>query len=262
MIPSDWLELTVAAIAFALSALAALVLRLGVHRRMLLAALRGIAQLLVVGLCLRYVLQRAPSALGLAVAAAMIALAAREIGARSRSPAYLGVAPMTGVAAMIVAVAMITRGAAWYRPAQLVPLTGFVLGTSMNAASASLHHWLSRLDHERSALEAQLALGIRARQALAPLKRDALQAGLLPSLNQLATAGIISLPGVMTGQILAGVDALSAARTQVALLLVLGASAFIAAHGVSVALLRHVVDDRDRLRLDRLRARQTLRWRR
>ncbi len=79
-----------------------------------------------------------------------------------------------------------------------------MIGAAMNAASVSLHAFLSGIRRDRAAIEAMLALGRNRFQSLFPRIRDAAHAGMIPTLNQMAGAGIITLPGVMSGQLLAG----------------------------------------------------------
>ena len=89
--------------------------------------------------------------------------------------------------------------------------------------------------------------------ALGGVLRRALYTGLIPILNQMAAAGIITLPGIMTGQILAGMDPLDAARYQILLMFLLVGAGFAAALGAVYLSAWRLTDERDRLRLDRLR---------
>ena len=97
-----------------------------------------------------------------------------------------------------------------------------------------------------------MALGASLRTALAPLMRDAVRKGLIPVINQMSAAGIITLPGIMTGQLLAGMDPLGAVEYQILLLFLLAGSSGLAAGGVVWLASRALGDDRDRLRLDLL----------
>ncbi len=124
----------------------------------------------------------------------------------------------------------------------------------MNAASLALNQVFASVTRERAAIEARLALGADRHTALSGLIRRALYTGLIPTLNQMAAAGIITLPGIMTGQILAGMDPLDAARYQILLMFLLAGAGFIAALGAVYLSLWRLTDPRERLRLDRLRA--------
>ena len=105
---------------------------------------------------------------------------------------------------------------------------------------------------ERGAIEAQLGLGVDFRAATAPLVRDSLRRGLLPVINQMSAAGIITLPGIMTGQILAGLDPVEAVKYQILLMFLLAGASGLAALAIAYMTVARLTDERQRLRLDRL----------
>ena len=104
----------------------------------------------------------------------------------------------------------------------------------------------------RNQIEARLALGATLRAALAPIMRNAVRKGLIPVVNQMSAAGIITLPGIMTGQLLAGMDPLAAVKYQILLLFLLAGSSGLASGAAVWLASRAIGDERDRLRLDRL----------
>jgi len=75
----------------------------------------------------------------------------------------------------------------------------------------------------RAQIEARLALGHTAGEAIADIRRDALRSGLIPIVNAMTTAGVVSLPGMMTGQILAGSPPMEAAKYQLMILFLIAA---------------------------------------
>jgi putative ABC transport system permease protein len=83
--------------------------------------------------------------------------------------------------------------------------------------------------------------------------RDAIRRGLLPIINQMSAAGIVTLPGIMTGQILAGLDPLEAVKYQILPMFLLFGGSGLSALAVSYLAARRLTDQRQRLRLDRLR---------
>src|SRR6202011_3057685 len=113
------------------------------------------------------------------------------------------------------------RSDPWYAPQILIPLLGIILGNVMNGVSVSLNALSTAIMRERPAIEARLALGTDRYTALKPLQRSALRSGMIPIINQMSAAGVITLPGMMTGQILAGLDPLEAAKYQILLLFLL-----------------------------------------
>jgi putative ABC transport system permease protein len=254
------LDLTVAGLLVAASAAASLVLALGIHRALLIAAIRMVAQLLLVGLALRLVFASASPWITAGTIALMLAAASREVGARSpRRLAggwHLAVGALTTVAATLpVALIVLTtalRPHPWYDPRHAIPLVGILLGTVMNAGSLAITSFVGTVARERTAIESHLALGATREQALGPYIRQAVLAGMLPSLNQMAAAGIITLPGIMTGQVLAGMDPIAAATYQILLMFVLATGAFLGSALAAFSVMRRLTDDRHRLRLDRL----------
>ena len=86
----------------------------------------------------------------------------------------------------------------------LIPLLGILLGSVMSGISIGLNSLGSDVVRERASIEARLALGATRWEALETPIRAAIRAGLIPIVNQMAAAGLITLPGLMTGQILAG----------------------------------------------------------
>ena len=82
--------------------------------------------------------------------------------------------------------------------------------------------------------------------------RDAIRRGLVPMINQMSAAGIITLPGIMSGQILAGIDAVDAAKYQILLMFLLAGGSGLAAAGAAYLAAWRMTDPRQRLRPDRL----------
>ena len=152
----------------------------------------------------------------------------------------------------VFALTMQIRPEPWYVPRYAIPLLGMVLGNVMTGVSLALNDVGLTVTRERNAVEAQLALGATRWQALKPITRRALRSGFIPIINSMAATGVVALPGMMTGQILAGVDPTQAVRYQ---LLVMFAIAGATGSGVYLAVfasLARLTDERERLRLDRL----------
>lgn len=241
-----------------------LLLNLGVGRSLLIAALRATVQLLLVGLVLKFVFGSSSLWLILGVALVMTVLAGHEVRSRQKTR-FSGVwgvgigAVATAVATVIVltyTMLLIVDADPWYAPQLLIPLVGIVLGSIMNGVGISLNVFNSGLVRERSAIEAQLALGATRLQALRPLQRSALRSGFIPIVNQMSAAGVITMPGMMTGQILAGMEPYEAAKYQILVLFLLSAAAGFGALVATTLAIRRATDERDRLRLDRLAGQQ------
>jgi putative ABC transport system permease protein len=116
---------------------------------------------------------------------------------------------------------LVLRLEPWYEPQYLVPLAGIVLGNSMNAAALAGERFVSTLNNSQLDIETHLSLGATPRQATQLYRREAIKAGLIPTLNSMLVVGIVTLPGIITGQILSGVDPLNASLYQMLIMFML-----------------------------------------
>ncbi len=127
-----------------------------------------------------------------------------------------------------------------------------ILGNTMTGVSLGLDTLNTSVHRERNAIEAQLLLGATRWHATAPFVRRALRSGFMPIINAMAATGVVSLPGMMTGQILSGVEPTEAVKYQLLIMFLIGGAT---GFGVLIAVLGstwRLTDERHRLRLDRL----------
>jgi putative ABC transport system permease protein len=256
-------DLAVAATLILLDGVLSVVLRLGLHRQLAVAAVRMTLQLLLIGLVLRSIFALASPPVTLLVLLLMMGIAGREVAVRpeqrlSRLGNYViggaGVAFATGLTS-VLALTTALRPDPWYDAHYAIPLAGIVLGNVLNAASLALDALLGSVVRERAAIEAQICLGATGGQAMARLVRASIRRGLLPVVNQMSAAGVVTLPGIMTGQILAGIDPIEAVKYQILLMFLLSGGAGLSAVIVVLLAARRLTDGRHRLRLDRLERR-------
>lgn len=105
-----------------------------------------------------------------------------------------------------------------YNPQYLIPLGGMIIGNSMTGINLALNQVLKSIDKNRVSIEGSLMLGASPRMAMDTIIQDAFDTAITPSLNNIKNMGIISLPGMMTGQILGGVSPLIAIKYQIAIM--------------------------------------------
>ncbi len=208
----------------------AFALGLGLTRSLLVATARTYLQLLALGFVLNWIFGMAGPWLVLAILAVMMTVAARTVLSRLRPGAprvatgtFAGVF-ISGAAVTFTVTALLIRVEPWYDPRYVLPIAGMVLGNTMNGISLSLERLFEGFHARRAEVELRLALGASAREAGLPLVRDAFRAGMIPTLNAMTTVGIVSIPGMMTGQVLAGVDPSTGAAYQIVVMLMLSAA--------------------------------------
>jgi putative ABC transport system permease protein len=237
-------------------------LGLGVGRSQLIAGARTVVQLLLVGLVLRTVFALGSPWLVGAVLLVMLASAAWETMSRQQRRFKGSWAYSIGAGTIAVATLPVTALAIallhpdpWYAPRFAIPMFGIVLGNAMSGISVSLNAFNNAVVREQRGIEARLALGATRDEAFGPVRRDALQSGIIPTINQMSAAGIITLPGMMTGQVLAGMSPFEAAKYQIFVLLLLASATGFGAVAAVMAATWRTSDARHRLRLDRITSR-------
>jgi putative ABC transport system permease protein len=155
------------------------------------------------------------------------------------------------MAVTVVVTAVIVGARPWWTPQYFLPLGGMVIGNSMNALAIALERLFSGLRRRREEIEMMLSMGADAGEAGKKVVREAMKAGMIPSINSMMGVGIVFIPGMMTGQIVAGADPLVAVRYQIMVMLMLVASTAISTVVVVFLVRNRCFDAADRLVLPR-----------
>jgi len=234
--------------------------RLGVERALGVAAFRTVIQLVLIGFVLKILFaMTSPLWTGLA-ALVMIGLAGREATARQHtrlnggwSYAIATSSLMMG-ATLVTAVALVAviRPEPWFDPRFALPLLGMMLGNTLNGVAVGMERLITTIKREKIAIEARLLLGHSRVDAMRDYVRESSRAGLMHIINAMSAAGIISLPGMMTGQILAGVSPTEAVKYQIMIMFLLAGATAIGVLLATTLTARRLSDERERLRLDRM----------
>lgn len=253
-------DLAAAAVLLVINGLISLAFRLGLEKTLALAVVRMVVQLGTIGFVLRFVFAEGQLHWTLVWAAAMVAAAGYEISSRQShriagwGGSGLGAATLlvVGSVATFYAVALAIGPTPWWNPRYLLPIFGMVLGNMLTGISLALDTLAEGMRSERAAIEGRLALGATSFEAVGAVLQRALRTAMMPMLNAMAASGLVTLPGMMTGQIVAGADPVEAAKYQLLVMfLITGATGL----GVLIAALggvRLMTDERHRLRLDRI----------
>jgi putative ABC transport system permease protein len=254
-----WAGVATSAVLIVLACGVAVRAKLGLARDILTAALRAAAQLLAIAAVLAALFTHGgvPGAAGWIVI--MVVIAGQVAGRRARTVPAARIASTAAVAAgtAVTMVTLVALRVIEVRAFVLVPVGGMVTSTAMQATAVTLLRLGEEAEAGRPAIEARLSLGLTAREAFAPHIRRALRTALVPIIDSTKVVGLISLPGAMTGLILAGVDPVTAIRYQIVVMYMLLAAAALAA--ITAAYLAPAVlfDDADRLRPLRAPAKRT-----
>jgi putative ABC transport system permease protein len=219
---SNTVTQVLAAVAFAMLAIALSArASLGREREIAIAAVRAIVQLAVIGAVIALIF-RVPALAVLfigvmTVTAAVTAGGRLRVlpGARRRSLAAIG------VPALSAATALLAVGAFDVTARSAIPTAGILIGGAMAATTLTGRRLVEALRDETDEIEARLALGDSARDALQPAVHRAVHTGLVPVIDQTRSVGLVTLPGTFVGLILGGAAPEEAAATQLVVLLAL-----------------------------------------
>ena len=220
-------QLLIALLFIVTAGVASIRLKLDLERDLLWGTVRTVAQLVLMGFVLIYVFRLRQWYLIVGLYVVMILFAAWIIHGRVRStsvsyflPTFLSMA-LSYLLINFLVVAVIVQADPWYLPKYFIPLGGMIIGNSMNAIAIALDRLFSDLIEKRSRIELLISLGATAREASAEVYRDAIRAGMIPSINAMMGVGVVFIPGMMTGQIIAGSDPLVAVKYQIVVMLML-----------------------------------------
>lgn len=214
--------------------------RLGLARSFAIGAVRAVVQLVAIGYVLAFLISTRRWYLVLLVLLVMLVAAtitATDRQKRGRAGLFVisGTAMLVGAGLTLAYVdAVVLRLRPWYDPQYLIPLFGMIIGNAMNGAALAAERLNSEMELRRGEVEAYLALGASPARASAEAVRRALVAAIMPTVNMLMVVGLVSLPGMMTGQVIAGSSPQTAVRYQVIVVFMLAGA--VAMTSVVVAL--------------------------
>jgi len=258
----DIVQLAAAATLILINGAVSWAFTLGLERTLLINAVRMTVQLALIGFVLKWIFAQTSPLWTLGLALIMVIIAGYEIVSRlERRPkgieAYLlgsGTLLIVGTLATVFAVAGLIGPDPWYQPRYVLPILGMVLGNAMTGIALTASTLLETAARERTAIEARLSLGADRFTALGGTLRLALKTGLMPIVNAMAASGVVALPGMMTGQILAGLDPVEATKYQIMIMFVIAGATALGTVIAGYATVLMITDSRHRLRLDNLHA--------
>lgn len=210
--------------------------QLALEREWLWGAVRATAQLLAVGFVLQQLFaaeQPLFTTLMLALMCGNAAWVAAKRGQGINGAIWIAFAAIAGSLTVTLSI-LLACGAIQYVPAQAIPVSGMVVGNAMVATGLLFRQLLAGVRERRAEIEAKLCLGAPPAEAIRSLRRDCLRTAVQPTLDSLKTLGIVQLPGMMTGLILAGASPELAVKYQIMVAFMLAGtvsiSTWLAAH--------------------------------
>lgn len=203
--------------------------RIGLEKDMLVAVVRAFVQLIAIGYALTFIFNQEGLFFILLVVAVMVGIAGYTAGQRGQHVPRSKIVATISVSAgaMVTLGLLIVLDVFPFEPRFIIPIAGMIVGNSMTVTGLVMSRLRDDLKLQKAQIEAALALGATRRQAANRQMRRALTTGMTPMVDNTKTVGLISLPGAMTGMILAGASPLEAVQLQIIVMyMLMGAAAF------------------------------------
>lgn len=217
-------KVAMASLLIVASAALSLFLHLGLEKRLVIAAIRTVVQLTVLGILLRWIFDANQWYYVVALMAAMTAVAG-WVAVQRIDWHYAGLLVDSVLAIWITSWCVASLGLfgvvavdPWYRPQYAIPFLGMILHSTLNGISLGIDRFGSELAGKRTEVETLLALGATRWEAARDPIQGAVRTGMIPTINAMMVIGIVSIPGMMTGQLLAGIDPYQASLYQIVIM--------------------------------------------
>ncbi len=226
---SNW-QLALSVVLVLLAGMVSAFLKLGLLKSLAWGTVRAFIQLTLIGYVLAYIFEWNNLFIIIPIIFFMCLVAAREATRRVNEPtqqpmlvSFISLSASTFLVGLIV-VGLIIGPDPWYSARVMIPIFGMILGNSMNGISLALDRMYGEIRAHVDEVEELLCFGATPWEAVRDLVRKAVKAGMTPTINSLMVVGLVSLPGMMTGQILAGADPREAVRYQIVVMVMVAAA--------------------------------------
>lgn len=204
--------------------------RLGLEKEILWSITRAVVQLIIVGYVLKYIFNVDNSWLTVAMVLFICFNAALNARKRSRNidrAFTLSFIAITFSTTLTLAILLLSK-AIEFVPMQVIPITGMIAGNAMVAVGLCYRNLNQRFSDNRQQLLEMLSLGASIKMVSASFIRDSIRAAMIPTVDAAKTVGLVSLPGMMSGLIFAGIDPVKAIKYQIMVTFMLLGTASIA----------------------------------
>ncbi|CAG8516883.1 10942_t:CDS:2 [Cetraspora pellucida] len=258
-IPLHWSNVGIASLFIFVSGLISLWLGLRLEKSLLTSSIRCVVQLTIMGLVLEDVFRMRHPIIVLGMIFVLVFLGANEIvfnkSKRRHTGMYMSVLASLGISTILVGIigsryAMLQIP--FWDPQVFIPTMGMLLGNCMSAIAVGVSYALEQFSEQKEKIEMFLAFGATRWEAGRSVATEAIRLAMLPTINSMSIIGLISIPGMLTGQLIGGAPIMDAIKYQQIIMFMISASS---ALGVLMSILACIftcIDSSHRLRIDRI----------
>lgn len=210
--------------------------KVGLEKELAIGTIRSAVQLLLVGYILQYIFNTGNPVLLLIIISIMMLVA--SLNAAKRAKGVQGIVWRIFVSIALTELLMMTLvlglGIVEVSPRYIIPISGMTIGNAMVVAGLYLNRMKEEVHASKPEIETLLSLGATAKQAVHTQLKKAVKSSMIPTIDSMKTVGIVQLPGMMTGMIIAGADPIEAVRYQILIVFAFTSSAAITAITLSL----------------------------
>ncbi|CAG8592724.1 142_t:CDS:10 [Paraglomus occultum] len=231
-VPLEWYNVATASVFIMVTGALSIALGLQLEKSLFIAAVRCLVQLTIMGLVLKDVFGTRNPVFVFGLALMLILLGTNEIVYNKCRKRYSGMFLSSffslGASTMVVGILgtkLAMEEDPFWEPYKFIPTMGMLIGNTMSGIAVGLSFTLNQLSEQREKIETYLSFGATRWEATRPIATEAVRLAMLPTINMMSVIGLISIPGMMTGQIIGGAPIMDAVKYQQIIVFMISASA-------------------------------------
>ena len=195
-------------------------LKIGIEKELFVNSIRALLQLTALGFVLGFLFKIQNPLWYIPIIIFMLLYSSYI--AQKRTKFYFKYAFLSiGFAAVIILTVLISFHIISLKPFEFIPIAGMIIGNSLNTYSMTIERIKREITLQKELIEAFISIGAKYSNALKIMQKEAIKAGLIPLNNMLQTIGVVAIPGITTGMLLAGASPLKAVSYQIVIIYML-----------------------------------------
>ncbi|KAI8341855.1 hypothetical protein BC941DRAFT_414691 [Chlamydoabsidia padenii] len=254
-----WVNVAIAGCFILFNCIVSFCLDLKLEKSLIIAAVRCLVQLTIMGYILEDVFRAKNPLVVMAMTIVLVILGAYETvynkSKQSYNGMFLSVLVSTACSTLLIGII----GTKWamnetpfWAPQTFIPTIGMLLGNLLSGMAVALSSCLSSVSSNKEQMETYLAFGASRWEAGQSIAVEAIRLAMLPTINQMSVIGLISIPGMMSGSILGGAPIMNAVRYQQIIMFMISAATALGVLGAVIFCIQVMIDGHDRLRPERI----------
>ncbi|WP_024791513.1 iron export ABC transporter permease subunit FetB [Lebetimonas sp. JS032] len=194
--------------------------KIGIEKELFINSLRALLQLSVLGFILGFLFKIKNPLWYIPIVLFML-IYASFIAKKRTQFLFLCAFYSISMSAIIILSIMITLKIISLKPYEFIPVAGMIIGNSLNTYTLTIERLKRELFLQKELIESFIAIGANLKSAYKIMQKEAIKAALIPVNNMLQTIGVVAIPGITTGMLLAGASPLKAVSYQIIIIYML-----------------------------------------